>query len=97
MLGMVWRFVKFFKKEQKTAYLLQKNQEGDIGAQSGWQRALTGDQVETFGSLDGTLLPAGGVHHTDSRRAVIGDNFPVAAGGQIQKASIYLCRTPKHV
>lgn len=66
--------------EKKTAYLLQKDQEGDVGAQCGCQRSLLGDQVETFGGLDRTLLPFGFVLHTDSSRAVIRDHFPVAGG-----------------
>lgn len=75
----------FLTGSDKTAYLLQENEEGDIGAQSGCQRALTGDQVETFGCLDGTLLPPGSVLHADSSCTVIRDNFPVAGGGKTQK------------
>lgn len=63
---------------QKTAHLLQKNKECDIGAQCGCQRALAGDQVETFGCLGGTLLPLGCVLCADSSGTVIRDHFPVA-------------------
>jgi len=64
--------------DKTTAYLLQKDQEGDVGAQCGCQRPLTGNQVETFGCLDGTLMSPGCVLHTDSSCTVIGDYFPVA-------------------
>lgn len=79
-----------FWEVQKTAHLLQKNKEGDIGAQRGCQRALARDQVETFGCLDGTLLPPGSVLSTDSSCTVIRDHFPVAGGGKTQKAYIYV-------
>lgn len=68
----------FLKRKQKTAHLLQKNKEGDIGAQCGCQRALAGDQVETFGCLDRTLLPLGCVLCADSSCTVIRDHFSVA-------------------
>lgn len=81
---------------QKRAYLLQKNKEGDIGAQGGCQRALAGHQVETFGCLDGTLLPPGCVLYADPSCTVIRDHFPVAGGGKAQKGlndeDVYLWR-----
>lgn len=74
-----------FWKVQKTANLLQKNKEGDIGAQCGCQCALAGDQVETFGCLDGTLLPPGCVLRADSGCTVIRDHFPVAGVEKYKK------------
>lgn len=70
------------QKKEQSSNLFQENKEGDIGAQRGRQRALAGDQVETFGCLDGTLLPPGCVLHADSSCTVIRHHFPVAAEGQ---------------
>lgn len=66
------------------AHLLQKNQEGYVGGQRGGQRALTGDQVETSGSLDGALLPTGRVLGNHSGCAVIRHHLPVTEGGRAQ-------------
>lgn len=71
-----------FLRVQEAAHLLQKNKEGDIGAQCGCQRALAGDQVETSGCLDGTLLPPGCVLHADPSCTVIRDHFSVAGMGK---------------
>lgn len=80
--GSSWVSPRLPQKSRKRANLFQENQEGDIGAQRGRQRALAGDQVETFGCLDGTLLPPGCVLHADSSCTVIRDHFSVAGGGK---------------
>ena len=74
-----------FWEAQKTVYLLKKNKEGDIGSQCSCQRALAGDQVETSGCLDGTLLPSGCVLHADSSCTVIRHHFSVAGVGEHKK------------
>lgn len=70
-------------------YLLEINKEGDIGAQCGRQRTLAGDQVETFGCLDGTLLPPGCVLHADSSCTVVRHHFPIAASGKAPETAVY--------
>lgn len=70
---------------KSASHLLQKNKEGDIGAQCGCHCALAGDQVETFGRLDGTLLPPGCVLCADPGCTVIRDHFSVAVVGKTSK------------
>ena len=62
----------------QTLYLLEEDQEGDVGSQGGRQGALAGDQVEAPGGPYGTLLPPGGVLCYYTRGAVVRHHFPVA-------------------